>query len=76
LLAAAPFADALLATVLPALDLRRAALAERALARVDAALLAVAERERAIGLLPRLALVELLRERGVESAMVSPPGIG
>jgi hypothetical protein len=75
LLAATPFAEALLATALLAVDLRRAGLAERDLARVDAALLAAAERERVLGLLLRLAL-ELARERGVESAMVSPPGIG
>ncbi|MFL5910434.1 MAG: hypothetical protein ACJ768_07715 [Gaiellaceae bacterium] len=70
----APFVEALFATVLLGVDLR-AALAERDLARVDAALLAAAERERALDLLLRPGL-DLARERGVESAMVSPPGIG
>jgi len=75
LLEPAPFVEVLLATVLVAVCVLRAALAERDLARVDAALLAAAERDRVLGLLLRLTL-ELARERGVESAMVSPPGIG
>jgi hypothetical protein len=75
LLAAEPFVEALLTPALLAVDLCRAGLAERDLPRVDAALLAAAERERVLGLLLRVAL-ELARERGVESAMVSPPRIG
>jgi hypothetical protein len=75
LLKPVPFVEALLATALLAGRDLRAALAERDLVRVDAALLTAAERERALGLLLRPAL-ELARERGVESAMVSPPGIG
>jgi len=74
LLAAEPFVEALLATGLLAADLR-AVVAARDLVRVDAALLEAAERERVLGLLLRPAL-DLARERGVESAMVSPPGIG
>jgi hypothetical protein len=74
LLAAAPFVDALLAVDLLAVDLR-AVLAARDLARADAVLLEAAERERVLGLLLRPAL-DLAWERGVESAMVSPPGIG
>jgi len=70
-----PFVEALLATVLLAVRDLRAVLAERDLVRVDAALLAAAEPERVLGLLLRPAL-ELARELGVESAMVSPPGIG
>jgi hypothetical protein len=69
LLEAEPFVEALRATVLLAVDLR-AALAERDLVRVDAALLAAVERERLLGLLLRPALA-LVRERGVESAMIS-----
>jgi hypothetical protein len=76
LLDAEPFVEALLATALLALDLRRAALAERDLARVAAALLAAAGRARVLCLLLLLALVEPARELGVDSAMVSPPGIG
>jgi len=76
LLEAEPLDEALLAAVPLALALRRAALAERDLARVAAPLLAAVERARVLRLLLLLALVELARELGVDSAMISPPGIG
>jgi hypothetical protein len=67
-------AGALRAAGLAEVDLR--APRERDLALVDDALLAADERERDVRALLLLPPLEPVRERGVDSAMVSSPGIG
>jgi hypothetical protein len=75
-----PFDDERLAVALRGVDLAAALLRavppERDLARVDAALLVAADRERDVAALLLRPALELARELGVDSAMVSLQGSG